>query len=164
MQQDYLIRTLNVGNKIITDPLGGFYRQQLRKKEEYWERANAIKTLEDIFVALPTDDALDLNRSLHICLFAADLFETYIMKANKHMRKHFGNEAHTNILGNIEVSLKRCSKELALLHKSKSEEYQMLFAEEADKLEEYMEKRIPVFIRKEKRLYDKNKAKQDAEH
>lgn len=113
-------------------------------------------TLWRLYDSLEDNQKAKFDNALHASLFALDLIDTYVSTLNgiiHSMYPYFDFKMFDSILalGNTSKAM------LKDFHSDKKEGYEQVFADEADKIQSYIEnERMPVFLRRLTRL-DKKK-------
>lgn len=116
------------------------------------------KSLYDIVSQLSEKDNTRFDNSIHAMLFAVDILDTYVGTINELVHKAYPDMDFA-VFDDL-ISLGRQTAEaLRDFHKDRNEGYEQIFADEADKIHDYIEnERMPVFLRKLER-YDKKNSK-----
>lgn len=121
--------------------------------------ADNHKELYDVCKVLSDEDSTKFDNTIHSLLFALDLLDTYVATINELV-----NKAYPGLKFYQYDFLLAFGKEARAMlkdfHSDKSEGHAQCFADEADKIHDYIEKeRMPVFLRKLARIDKKNPPK-----
>lgn len=105
-------------------------------------------TLAEIFRKLPEDKKERFDNVVHASVFAIDILDSYVNTLNELIHIVYPTHDFTAFSKLLALSTET-QAHLKELHSEQREGYEQIFADEADKIQEYIEKqRMPVFLRR----------------
>lgn len=125
-----------------------FYKTDEAIDEEY-KKGNV--TYNDIIDSLDENKKDEARDELQVCLFAIDLLDTHIRKVQQYIRMVFPEGGDDNMFSPILKLSKRCNDTLMAFHNEQTIQFEEQFADEAERIDEYLTHRAGVYRRKLKR-------------
>lgn len=130
--------------------------EYLRKLLKYYhtdeavdkEYNNCVKSICEITSSLDEDDFFKTIVAVNACIFMIDNFDTNLRTIDSLTKKACGNDYEIGQFDLVRESIATVSHVLKQIHAGKKEEYEYEFADEAERIGDYIEKRAATFIKK----------------
>lgn len=96
--------------------------------------------------------------AVNACIFAIDIFDTYARCISSIAQKSLNGKT-LQVFTEVRQAIEQCERTLGAAHHKTDTDSHQLFAEEAERIEKYIDKRMNIFGNKKRRLANKKQRK-----
>lgn len=115
----------------------------------------AFMEWEDVAKLLDAENAKKLDYAVHAALFTIDMLDSYMGTIGELLTKA-QDDLEFHVFDKLMDLSKEARRLLASYHSDQSEEFEQLFADEADRIQDFVEnKRMPIVVRKINKIHSK---------
>ena len=105
-------------------------------------------TYSEIINKLPEEEQENAHSDLNACIFALDILDTHVRKINKFIKQATGSAGDDNMFHPIMELAERCNNILSSFHNVQSDVFEQNFADEAERIDDYVMERAKTYRRK----------------